>query len=223
MLIFSSRSFKSERLVFIPDEQGPGTWTHLQLCVWDGPKCLRKTPCLKDYYPQLQNFFCGILDLREANIKTLVREASQLNAHDDLAYVEEMLVAVNDHFAKPALGTTEQSFRKESIDTLEKGKIFPINNKKPSQVFDYLGSTHSMPRWYIADRPHLRHSFERLLPLLAVSTEVIEKISTLIESLGLQNRTLSKVATGVSESQGRLELLDNYSNSLRSKAVYIAR
>ena len=198
-------------------------WTHLRSCVWDGPTCLRRTPCLKDYYSQLQNFFCGILDLGEADINTLVREASQLTAHDNLAHVTEVLIAVNNFLDKPTTNSRESTVRQDALQHLRQCRIFPVNDKRPSPDFDYLESVSSRPIWYIADRPHLRHSFERLLPLLAVKTEYIEKISTLLEQLGVQSRTLSRVATGVSESQGKLELLKGYSNSLRSKARYIAR
>lgn len=153
----------------------------------------------------------------------MVEEASQLTAHDHLAHVTGVLIALNNSLDKPTMTTREQEDRKNALKLLRRRRIFPINNKQPSPNFDYLQSMRSKPIWYIADRPHLRHSFERLLPLLAVKTGDTEKISTLINELGVQSRILSRVATGISSSQGKLEILEGYSKLLCSKARYIAR
>lgn len=70
---------------------------------------------------------------------------------------------------------------------------------------------------------HLRSSFEGLVPLLALKDGVIEKISCLIERLGLEYRMLSRIALGIPRTTGESRLHENITALLRSKSRFISR
>lgn len=102
--MFSREVFGSEALIYVPtaDSSISDKWLVAQTCVWDGPTCLKKTPCLKDFYPQLDRFFVETLQLADATWSTLLEEARLIEAGDSLAYISQIFVALNDLLAMEA-------------------------------------------------------------------------------------------------------------------------
>jgi hypothetical protein len=77
--------------------------------------------------------------------------------------------------------------------------------------------------WLIADRLHLRQSFEGRVNLLVFDTKQISGISVLLHHMNLEYRMLSKAARGWAQVSGKARLQGGYTELLRSKAPLITR
>ncbi|PVH69973.1 hypothetical protein DL98DRAFT_661395 [Cadophora sp. DSE1049] len=219
------KAFNTEKLVYVPvsDTKSSEHWTTLGVCAWDGPKFLRKTPCLKDFHPDHEKFFCDTLGLSNANLKTLIDEAQHIQAFDSLEYIAQVFIAINTQLEMNGDSTKAGPTGNSMSQTLTKSRIFPVGTKKSSASIDDLKTALESDQWFIADRWHLRRSFEGLVPLLSLDVESVDKIGVLIQKTGLQHRLLSKVASGVPRTNGPIEAHLQYTKILQSKAKFIAR
>jgi hypothetical protein len=188
-------------------------------CVWHGPKWLRKTPCLKDTYPDLYPFFWFTLGIHNSTWKTIIEEAELIEASDDVDYISEVFKAINDCLAE----NKDSSTRADIVKLLKDSQIFPVNAGKSGTVFDYMSTAHNHDMWFIADRWHLKKSFDGLVPLLALSVDVVEKIQPTISMLGLTDRLLSQAAGAKVNASGSTQPHQIFTTSLRAKAIHIAR
>lgn len=224
MLTIRREVFTSEKLIFIPtsETRSPSDWIGMSECVWSGPKCLRKTPCLQDFYPGQLRFFCFTLGISQADWKTLMHEAQGIEAFDDIDYISDVFISISEN-----LQHTPSSNRAKASHGVSKAlldaEIFPISKRKSMATFDYLSNGNQSELWFIADRWHLKENFEGLVPLLALKVEAIEKVSALISALGLEYRLLSKLTHGVPEASGNIRFDAQYTNSIWTKARYMSR
>jgi len=184
-------------------------------CVWSGPRCLKATPCLAMHYPEHEPLFHDTLRIGDCNIKTLVLEAQHIIPSDSIDHIAQIFVALNKYLDISMTGT--------SMLPLIGCNIFPVVTRKSPSDFDFLCTAAETDLWFIADRIHLRESFESLVPLLAFDPIVIDKIGLLIHELGLGKRMLSKAAKGVSKTEGRVDFHPGYTKLLQRKARCIAR
>jgi hypothetical protein len=218
--------------VYIPGAKGLN-WINVGRCVWNGPKCLRQTPCLQDFYPEHHEFFCRTLEVPNATWKTLVEEAKHIEVTDSPEYISQVFVTLNkvlekenDVFiASPLDGqsTKKASSEAPSFEALTQTAIFPIKTTDSNYTFHYSSTCFGREVWFIADRWHLKQTFEGLVPLLALEVESVEKISYLIKKLNLTNRLLSKAAHGVPKITGFSQTCPQHTLSLRAKSRSIAR
>ena len=174
------------------------------------------TPCLAGYYSAHYSLFCNTLGLDDADIETLVAEARQIVPTDSLEYITQVFIATS-HFLKVPMSKTANT----GVMPLAGYRIFPIQTGMSN--FDYLSTALDTDEWYIADRSHLRQSFEGKLHLLAFDKQALEEMEPLIQELGLEQRLLSKAAIPVAMIEGMVEFHPQYTASLRAKARCIAR
>ncbi|KAF2396452.1 hypothetical protein EJ06DRAFT_240603 [Trichodelitschia bisporula] len=211
------RTFDSQKLILIPDDsnESGGEWVSIEECIWSGPKCLKSTHCLERHYPEHQALLRDMLRVGDANINTLVSEARCIVASDSLEYISQVFIALSKYL--------ELANSDSAVRPLVACPIFPVTTGKSNSEYDSLATAAPDDMWFVADRSHLRDSFELLVPLLAFGIDVVEKIGPLIDSLDMERRMLSKVAKGVSKAHGRVEIDPKYTKSLRQKARFIAR
>lgn len=209
-------------MIYIPPTEkdwGQAAWLTTGDCVWDGHPALRKTSRLATHYPKLGDFFQVLLRVKAADMANLVKEAALISLDDDLTYIASLLGAIS-HGLRDNRSTHESA---TEIAELASKKVFPVKHSCPWGGFDELRSCLSDDLWFIADRPHLRQSFQGQAHLLAFSLEHTHNMSDLLDFLGLGERFLSVVATGSVGVSGRIRKHRAYSNALRSKAHVIAR
>lgn len=205
-------------------KESPGIWLTSGRCVWDGHQVLRRTAPLNRTYPYLRNFFQGILHIGDADITTLVHEVTTINEGfmikpaEALDYIAELLTAISENLQR--VSTPRDA---ACIQRLATGRIFPVKYKGSREIFDSLMTTSQKEMWLIADRPHLRQSFEGRVNLLVFNTKQIADMSELFCHLKLGYRMLSTVATGLAQVSGKARLQGNYTELLRSKAPLITR
>ena len=213
-------TFSQEALIYIPPTQDGtrGEWLTLQGCVWDGHPALQKTMRLALHYPKLSGFFRGLLHIENADITSMVSEAAKISPGDDLGYIATLLSAISTTLRDDPI-----SQKNANLDNLASKKIFPVKYKCPWGNFDELRSCSQGDVWFIADRPHLRQSFQGLTHLLAFNSQQIHSIFDLLNHLYLGDRFLSVAAAGSVDVSGVTRKHRGYSHSLRSKAHVIAR
>jgi hypothetical protein len=178
---------------------------------------------LKDFHPDHEKFFCDTLGLSNANLKTLIDEAQHVQPFDSLEYIARVFVAINTQLEMNGNATKAGQTGSSMPQTFTKACIFPVGTKKSSASFDHLRTALGSDVWFIADRHHLRRSFEGLVPLFSLDVELVDKISLLIQRMGLQDRLLSKVTRGIFRTTGFIEAHLQYTKALQAKAKFIAR
>ena len=141
-----------------------------------------------------------------------------MDASDDVEYISEVFKSINNCLEE----NKDSSMREDIIKSLKDALIFPIDAGKSGCVFDYMGTARDADMWFIADRWHLKKSLDGLVPLLALSVDVIEKIQFTIEMLGLSSRLLSRVAGATVQANGS-HPHQVFTSALRAKVKQIAR
>ncbi|VUC31190.1 unnamed protein product [Clonostachys rosea] len=204
---FIRQRFQQSELVYIPADAVKDTqesrWVALDSCVWDGPKCLEKTPCLIKYYDDQADFFCDSLRLNVADLKAVIREVKLINLTDSLSYIQSLLMQLSHML----YGTTYSTRFDAHFEDLAELEIFPVWTGRSGPDFDSLRSasmTDNNAWWYIADFRHLIDAFENRVPLLAVEPHMLEGMKDLISSMRWQNRKLHTIATMNVASGGAL-------------------
>ena len=182
--------------------------------MWSGPGWLKRTTCLEPHYPTNRNLFCDTLRLRDAGLKDYVSEASQITSTDTLDYIAQVFVTISRILKQPMARMDDSE-----LALLTRRPIFPVQIY--SKVYDIKPALET-DVWYIADRPHLRNSFQGRLPLLAFENEALDKMQTLMRKLGLEKRILSKIATSETLIEGKAEPNIVLTKSLCSKSRFIA-
>ncbi|KXX78121.1 Heterokaryon incompatibility protein 6, OR allele [Madurella mycetomatis] len=213
--------FKKEDLIYIPPSTrgSRGAWVNSTRCIWDGHWSLRRTACLKRYYPYLQPFFHRTLRINNSDLSTLVTEASMISPSDPLDYIAELFISISRHLT---MSLVVQEL--ELVRGLKQSRIFPIRKKGTpiSAPFDELQAVTEKNVWLIADRPHLQQCFERRIDILAFDAKDVGQMLRFLNELGISRRLLSGVASSLVEIEGGAKLLKDYTSLMRSKAALIA-
>jgi hypothetical protein len=209
--------FQEEKLVFLPNHSPP--WVSLKDCVWETPDALKKTPRLKDEYPDREWLFCKTLKVAAASLATAVAEATRITTDDPLPYIRELFQHIDSLSRKAA-------FPRTTLIPLRQCHILPIWTGMPGGDFDCLSSpagTNRENEWYIADRPYLRDCFEGQIPLLAFDCPDLDKIKNLLEYLDCEGHRLSRLARNQkSGAKGPARFDDEYTAFMQKRAEYIS-
>jgi hypothetical protein len=158
----------------------------------------------------------------DASWVTLMEEAQRIEAFDNLEYISEVFIAINDHLAKQNTVTSLPP-KRDYVPMLTQSRIFPTGSRQSDASFDQLSTAQEDDIWFIADRWHLRQSFEGLIPLLALSVDSVNKIHSMVKELGLEHRLLSRIVSGVPKTEGPSKTQSQQTALLRAKARSIAR
>jgi hypothetical protein len=163
----------------------------------------------------------------------MMEEAQHIEVTDSPEHISQVFVTLNRYLEKEddvpipshlkaKNPVSEVHSLVEGIEALNGNPIFPIKTGDSNRSF-HLSTSSGNDMWFIADRWHLRQSFEGLVPLLALTVASIEKLSFLIKRLNLEHRLLSKVARGIPKIRGLSKICPQHTFSLRSKSRSIAR
>jgi len=79
----------------------------------------------------------------------------------------------------------------------------------------------SSDNWFIADRAHLRESFQGKLPLLAFTIKDLEDMKDLLHALRLDDHRLSARVETQCHPLGRISMHLAYTETLRARAIFI--
>ncbi len=104
-------------------------------------------------------------------------------------------------------------------------QIFPVvsDHVATYMEFDQLHAAKESDEWFIADRSHLQKCFVGLVPLLAIRPADIPRMTHLLETLGLRDRLLSRIASAVVQTSAEVEVSEEATRMMRRKARFICR
>jgi hypothetical protein len=99
--------------------------------------------------------------------------------------------------------------------------IFPINRKGIPGKFDYLAPLGLDMSWFIADRYHLKDSFNGKIPLLAFTPEELGSMEYFLRSFQLGRRQLSLLVRAQTIPRGLTGVHRSYTSFLKERAPFI--
>jgi hypothetical protein len=187
--------------------------------VWEGPKCLTQSHDLSKIHPDHRILFVKHLNIEKAGVQALVLEAKAIISSTPLSHIT--------HVFRELSGLLPNSIPTEAlleIQGLLALKIFPLDGGGNSTAgFDDLSSGKIDAEWYIADRPHLRQSFQGRVYLLAFSLEDVQAMRTLVTVLNLEDRLLSNAAKETRQIPGARALSTKTNLVYREKVKFLDR
>ncbi|KIW83437.1 hypothetical protein Z517_02682 [Fonsecaea pedrosoi CBS 271.37] len=217
------QAFSQHPLVFIPrSKSAEARLLKTDECLWSGPpELLKKSVILERLYPSCQRLFREFLEVRDADLQTVVTEALKITPSDDLSYIVDLFICLDKYTKRSGSHLTP-----ENMTTFCTTDLFPIepsgDGKEVSRAY-YLCSCQSNSDWYIADRRHLRHGFRGKIPLLAFDNNQLAKMKWMFQLPGMKDRLLSEVAISKPLPGIQATLNHEFTTLLRARAKYIAR
>ncbi|KAM0438683.1 hypothetical protein ACHAPT_001439 [Fusarium lateritium] len=211
---------RKDKLILVPPktEGGERRWVSQDECFWRGESWLTQSVGLERLYPELETFFRTHLNVRNAGVDHLIKEAASVPElpQPALPRIQRLFLALEYHVKAHGLSAGQQ---KALLST----KMFPITNTATDKTYECLSSAQANDMWLIADRSYFREPFQSLIPVLAFGAEFIWKIKHLLVQLGLKDRFLSDLAVSTTEAHGNTHLSQDFSESYRSRGKYFFR
>ncbi|KAK5656853.1 hypothetical protein OQA88_4401 [Cercophora sp. LCS_1] len=207
-----SDASSKDALVPIPSSttSDGGTWAKSGDCVW-------KIPALDEHYSLLGGLFQGIIQIKDADLSTLVAEASCISMSDDLGSICQLFGAIS-----VGLRLRVSAQYHDLVRDLAFKPIFPVKDTGPLGSFDSLQSGLEGNQWLIADTPRLRQTFDRRISLLAFGSHQIAGMSYFLDHLNLGRHRLSRVGRMQPIFKSGISPCTTRSLQLRRKAHLIA-
>lgn len=220
--------FRTRKLIYYHVKLASGeartVWCASTECRWAGDRALWKTPMLMrlPQYANLRDFFTGkLLVATSADVEIVVDEILRISMTDPVSYITGLFLLLQRSLPNGAEELVDLGLTKK----LRQRRIFPIlrGNGRLGSDFDDLGRMEADCFWLVADRQHLRKSFQGLVPLLSVSETRFPVIRELLRALNLENRCLSRHAERKVMGDGDAVFLEGFSVIMRKKTRFIAR
>ena len=163
-------------------------------------------------YPGLEKLFVDVLKVKDAGAADFVAELTSLSGLiDRIGDIKKLLAALSLYAYGP-----QDTIKRLASDGL---LVFPI--KEANGEICLRSATDSS--WFIPDRKLLGEVFSEHLPMLDLSETELTAIGPLIGMMGLQDRMLSKHVVEETCAVGECTFEVRLTDSLRSKAPYIAQ
>ncbi|KAM5358865.1 hypothetical protein ACJZ2D_014924 [Fusarium nematophilum] len=221
---FIRTAFTTQPLIYIPPSADCSLhgWFRSETCRWSGAECLRKTPQVSAAYPDLSDFFCVTLQMKDADLTSISDEVLQICPSDGLKYISKLFTAFSRHLATNEAFISSRKGLKRRLFTTP---IFPIITQSAAfhLEFDRLQTAQDTDMWFIADRPHLKKCFEGIVPILAIESTDVAEMSLFLDTLELKDRMLSGIASGQPQAHGEVSMDEEFTRTLRRKARFISR
>ncbi|RSL91902.1 hypothetical protein CDV31_015378 [Fusarium ambrosium] len=192
-----------DKLILVPPktEGGERIWVSQDECFWRGEPWLTQSVGLERLYPDLETFFRTHLNVRNAGVDHLIKEAAAIHTlpQPALPRIQRLFLALDYHVKAHGLSNDQ---KKALLST----KMFPITNSAMDDTYEYLSSANANDSWLIADRSYFREPFQSLIYVLVFGAEFISKIKHF-----------------TTEAHGNTHLSEDLSESYRSRGKYLFR
>ncbi|KAF4467774.1 heterokaryon incompatibility [Fusarium albosuccineum] len=178
-------------------------------------ECLEKNLDIAAEYSSSATLFRNVLGTGADDIERLVQTMCAITELSDIL----------KSFSRIDRAIRTQGARnfKAAIEKLNRWvPIFPILKEDSGKEYDALAPLNpAFLPWFIADRHHLRDSFNGSVDILAFSPQEIQSIEVFLKVLDLESRFLSKIVKVESRPMGKPKRHKAYTLSLRRKAAFI--
>ena len=177
--------------------------------------CIR----LENVYPRSAQLFRTLQAANGLGVNGLIEGLLSLSAlaDDPSDSILQSFVQYLSQLSKVIEGMSQ--FRAwGKLESLQARPIFPVIAGNSSLESELRSSQDQ--DWYIADRPHLRHSFIGKVALLNISAAEVEQMENLFSCLGLHHKKLSVCVTSRTDLKGPIKLRASDSDFLQSRALF---
>jgi len=178
-------------------------------------ECKKQMVAIETEYPKSKDLFRHLLIPGSNRITFLVASAGVIDRSSTLEDISTIFKEISRELQ--AFSATQSA---QYLHPLIKRSIFPITRHAEGCTYDIL-STIGDSRWFIADRPHLRKSYHKKVPLLSFSVEDLSAMDELLRTFRLDNRKLSSLVQITTSPRGLISPQPQYSFHLQSKARFI--
>ncbi|OCK90529.1 uncharacterized protein K441DRAFT_578728 [Cenococcum geophilum 1.58] len=167
-------------------------------------------------YLSCGHLFRCLLATGDGELASIIKKARLINKSTPLSEIIRVFRDLSNAF--------KQAHPKEVADTLKwlaTKPIFPISTGKKQGLFDYLAPFGDDIDWLIADRDHLKDSFQGKAPLLAFTVEELSSMENLLEHLKADSRMLSRLVKSNTTPQGLISVHKSYTMFLWERREFI--
>lgn len=198
-------------------------WVPLVRCRWRRPPIISKSQdlrtftCLKDIYPECHSLFREILEVRDADIHDVLKEARAFKVGDELAYITSVY-----HCMEKML----EDLIDDVPDYAFKLVLFPVTKdwNKETTSATRLQTGEDASGWFVADTAPFRTIFAGVVPLLDIQVDDLMAMETVMRKAGISlSRRLSLNATSSPKTKGAVELRHDLTNAFRARVDFISR
>ncbi|KAK5123901.1 hypothetical protein LTR85_002097 [Meristemomyces frigidus] len=165
-------------------------------------------------YPGLRKLFVDFLDVKDADATSIIDELCGVNgAVEQIDAIKTLLLALSGcPFSNASERTALQPLLKADME------IFPIRDEDDTLRLVALREK----CWFIPDLTSLQNAFMGKVAMPDLRTKELATMRPLLDTLGLQDRLLSKHVNEETDAEGELVFQTTLTDSLRAKARYIA-
>ncbi|VUC31113.1 unnamed protein product [Clonostachys rosea] len=200
--------FSHGKMIYIPTGKNNRYWFKSSECLWSANGAVVRKPCLKEFYPDLEDFFHQFLKIPELDLKLFYQEL--VDMHDTVptaAAAKDMLVSLN-----AMLSSTANPMRFDP--QAERFHIFPAI--LPNGTRKVL---RSRDHFLIGDRRHYVEALKDSLTILDLTLDEVAQLHVVFKWFGLKDRYLSQaVIETTAVKQGHYEKFNSLARDLALKA-----
>ena len=186
------------------------SWHPPSTCIWadDQVHIPRKAP-IKAHYPNLEDFFCRVLDIPKPDLGMHVqalKELAQNRPPPSASETKRMIILIS------SMDPTE-----EEVADLRRCNIFSVKTTNGQTTF-----TNTTADFAIADRLEYGFAFAGKIRILDYSIEEVRVSRSLLFALGLKRRLLSEMVEEETKVQDGA-ISTGLSSSFRQKSYALFR
>lgn len=215
LLIMHRRAFNNDALIYIKpmlrkSSKSTEPWATA------GETRLKKLE-IQMKYPKSRRLFKFLLESGHLTIHQRIQEAVSIDSSWTKTKILETMNQISQYLEDCSVKKAAKV-----VQLLRSRPIFPVSrsedgrNSSPEKLLSADNEA-----WFIADRPHLRKSFQCRVPLLSFSVHQIDGINHLLEAFGLTSRKLSVAATTQRFANGELKFDLPYTRFFRGRSSFI--
>lgn len=187
-----------------------------ELWVTAGDDRVRKLN-IQGEYPRTRRLFKFLLESGKLTLRQLTRDAISIDRSWTKTKIFQIMAQMNQ-FLEDCSAKTVTKMAK----ALRSMSIFPITSSEDEEKsFPERLLSADNETWFVADRPHLRTSFQGKVTLLSFTPDDIAMIDDFLRALGLETRKLSIAATLHKFANGALKFDIAYTTFFRRRSRFV--
>ena len=198
------------------DEIKNGFWRSIDQVLWNGPRYFRVNMSLSTLYPGNEHLFKNILDVSKVKLHHFLAECRAFTETDSRDYMSKIITATDKYISRNYRDWYD--YRQE----LQSQKIWPVSSESWNPSKQLRSALDSKDYWFIADRPHWRDVFGKVVPILDFDVDHQRNMEHIFSEFGFCSRFISVASKTIPSFEG-VEPSPQYTERFRSKYGFFAR
>ncbi|KAF2738695.1 hypothetical protein EJ04DRAFT_549620 [Polyplosphaeria fusca] len=199
-------AFKSDSLIF-----ANGDWRSLNDCIWKSEYELSGYQILDAIYPDLEQLFVGLLDVKIASPSLLAKDLIRLakNSVPDTARIRTRLLQVGEVLGKCEINEE----LRQVLHKLQEEKILPISSTDEAAPLRSI-----LDESYIPDHERYRSDIGAQCPMLDLSFSEVKTLAPFFAHFGFADYYLSTAVNEHTRAVGEMEEDSIFATMLQQRA-----